>query len=48
MSTVEDLSNAARHTIKTMHEVTLQDLLKNKNPAVWQLLQERNYALHER
>lgn len=48
MSTVEDLSDAARHAIKTMHEATLQDLLKNKNSAVWQLLQERNYALCER
>ena len=50
MSTVEDLSDAAHHAIETetMHEATLQDLLKNKNLAVWQLLQERNYALRER
>ena len=47
MSTVEDLSDAAHHAIETMHEATLQDLLKNKNSAVWQLLQERNYALRE-
>ena len=47
MSTVKDLSDAAYHTIETMHEATLQDLLKNKNLAVWQLLQECNYALCE-
>ena len=48
MSTCEHLTDAARDRIEIIHEATLQDLLKNKNQAVWQLLEERNQALRER
>jgi hypothetical protein len=34
--------------IEIMHEATLQDLIKNKNNAVWHLLVEQNQALCER
>ena len=47
MSTGENLTNAAHDHIEIIHEATLQDLLKNRNQAMWQLLEEWNHALQE-
>jgi hypothetical protein len=48
MFTGEQITDTVRHAIEIIHEATLQDLIKNKNSAIWHLLLERNQALRER
>ncbi|KAN0134642.1 hypothetical protein V8E53_007427 [Lactarius tabidus] len=45
MSTGGQINDSTHHAIEITHEATLQDLIKNKNSAIWHLLLERNQAL---
>ena len=48
MFTGDQITESTCRNIETLHETTLDDLIKNKNGAVWQLLAECNKALRER
>jgi hypothetical protein len=48
MFTGKQITNTVRHAIKIIHKAMLQDLIKNKNSAIWHLLLEWNQALCER
>lgn len=45
MFTGKPIHNTAHCAISVMHKATLQDLIKNKNSAVWHLLIGQNLAL---